>query len=52
MRSPSSSGSPGKHLELLVAAPFGLTHAAADFGAIAGFTVGIERLTSRLEDTD
>ena len=43
---------PGKHLELLVAVPVGLTGAAADYGVIAGITVEIERLTGRGEDAD
>ena len=43
---------PGKHLELLVAVPVGLTGAAADWGVIAGITVEIERLTGRGGDAD
>src|SRR6266446_5498392 len=43
---------PGKHLELLVAVPVGLTGAAADYGVIAGITVEIERLTGRGQRAD
>jgi hypothetical protein len=43
---------PGKHLELLVAVPVGLTDTAADYGVIAGITIEIENLTGRGLDTD
>ena len=43
---------PGKHLEVLVAVPVGLTGAAADYGVIAGITVEIERLTGRGQRAD
>ena len=41
---------PGRHLELLLAVPFGLTDAAADYGVIAGVVIEIERLTGRGDD--
>ena len=43
---------PGKHLELLLAIPVGLTGAAADYGVIAGIAVEIENLTGRGGDAD
>jgi len=42
----------GKHLELLVAVPVGLTRAAADYGVIVGITVEIEGLTGRGQRAD
>jgi len=42
---------PGRHIELLLAVPFGLTDAAADYGVIAGVVIEIERLTGRADDT-
>ncbi len=43
---------PGKHLELLLAVPVGLTEAAADYGVIGAITVEIEGLTGRGDDAD
>ena len=43
---------PGKHLELLVGIPIGLSDAAADYGVIAGIAVEIENLTGRGADVE
>ena len=41
-----------KNVELLVAAPIGVTHESADYGIVVSFTLELENITHRGTDKD